>query len=152
MLERPIAPGLRHSSVFLPICPQDKLPSHSLWAERQSSRSCYRITVVFNDTVFYMWFSHPNSNHWNHPLSFNSCVCTFITHNCAALWRSLLLQHPLCPSFSSPSKGLSFLTFKKNNKKNGLTLSRILHFYSVTIQCPICPTFNDFPLGTIAHN
>lgn len=117
MLERPIAPGLRHTSVFLPICPQDKLPSHSLWAERQSSRSCYRITVVFNDTVFYMWFSHPNSNHWNHPLSFNSCVCTFITHNCAALWRSLLLQHPLCPSFSSPSKGLSFLTFKKNNKK-----------------------------------
>ena len=85
-----ITVGFRHSSVFLPICPQDKLPSHPLWTERQSSCSRYRIKAFF--TVFYMWFSQSEHKQWNHP-PFQLIVCTFIIHNCSGV---LLLQLPLC--------------------------------------------------------
>lgn len=104
--------------VFLLICPQDKLPSSSLWAERQSSCSCYRIKALFIDTVFYMWFSQ-----WSHPplYQFIAFLFYFINHNCSSVVESCCISSIHVSYYSLPS----FLTVLE---------SHILHLYSLSIQ------------------
>ena len=78
---------------FLPICLQDKLPSHSLWAETPSGRSCYRIKVVFSDTVFYMWLPHHEPERSKSPLSLSNSL--FVPLSPVSV-QSFCFNTPMC--------------------------------------------------------
>lgn len=132
---------------FLPICLQDKLPSHSLWAETPSSRSCYRIKVVFSDTVFYMWLPQHEPEHSKSPLSLSNSLfvplspvsvqsCYFNTPCVSALarppskrgfhsWNShpSVISCPFAPSIQSP-----FKSFPLEMYQNECIWCRVIRF------------------------